>query len=257
MNLLALACALCVGRPPAPPASLPADTPAVWEAGLGHALDSFASAAWPDWQTTTLSVRRRFSGGSIAGEGIRGERFGATDWAGALDAYARTWSGGYGYVRAQLAPGADVLPRSDVQAELFHDLRSGWELSAGARRIAARDEAIPVYSASLARFFGRWSLRARGSAVPHAGATGGGGALLLRRDLGSPAAFALVAVSGGREVVTVGSGPRVEVRATRSVSLHLQRFLLGNLGIAGGAEYTRFSGIPDRRGVSLGLLARW
>ncbi len=253
-----LACALALlATPPGPAAR---DTPTTrrgWEASLGHAYASFSSADWSSWQTTTLALRRRANAGSVALEGIRSARFGATDWAGALDAYARLWSGAYGYWRGQLAPGAEALPRLDLQGELFQDFRGGWEVSAGARSINTGDEVVPIYSASVARFAGRWMLRARGSVVPHAGSTGGAGALLLRRYLGSTMEFVDAGLGAGREVVTVAAGPRVEVRATRSVALHAQKFVLGDLGLTAGVEYATFAGIPDRREVSLGVVARW
>ncbi len=258
MTPFSLACAaLLLATPPGPAAR---DTPAVrrgWEASLGHAYASFTSADWPSWQTTTLSLRQRTSVGSVAVEAIRSERFGAVDGAEAAEAYARLWRGSYGYWRAQLAPGAEALPRIDLQGELFQGFRGGWEVSGGLRSIDAKDDVVSIYSASAARFIGRWMLRARGSVVPHAGSTGGAGALLLRRYLGDTTEFVDATVAAGREVVTVAAGPRVEVRATRSLALHAQKYLLGNVGLSGGVEYATFSGIPDRREISLGLVARW
>jgi YaiO family outer membrane protein len=236
-----------------------------WTARVGYARETFESnpSAWTPWETTELSVARRFSKGAL-GAGIqRIKRFDITDDALFVDAYRRAWSGAYVNVRAQ-APMESRVTAPDVGIELYQGFGTGWEASAG-YRLMFFDPTVRIVAASLGRFVGPWFARAR---LTHAGMSGSGQPIdntisisgLVRRQLDDSQGYLEASAGSGGEAVLTGpstGAPTADVRRTAFVSVGGQKFVSRTFGIAASAGTVSFDGAPRRIGVSLALLARW
>ncbi len=95
----------------------------------------------------------------------------------------------------------------------------------------------------------------------HRGAARGRGAgrsatLLVRRFLATPGAFVEAQVGGGREVVTLGAGPLVDVRRSAFVAARVFQRVSGPLWLTAGAGYTDEE-VSPRASATLGLDVRW
>jgi YaiO family outer membrane protein len=232
------------------------DTGQVWRASAGYGVESFASQR-ADWQAWQLRLERRFRGGSAALEAGDASRFAVWDQTAALDTYHTLWARAYGNVRVAVAPGARVLPRADVTAELYQGFAAGWEASAGWRLMSFPGQRVDIWDASLARYAGAWYLRARLTAVPQSGRLGGGLALEARRYLRTADDYLDVSAGAGNEVVTLPPPAAPVVAASRFLAARYQGFFTTHVGIGAGATYNAQQGVPDRRGIQVGLIYRW
>ena len=234
-----------------------ADTaaPMSWRAGFEYGFESFTMSR-AAWQTYTARLERKIAHGSIALEGEDATRFSLWDQAVALDAYRTLWRRAYGNLRVSVAPGAQVLPRSDVTAEVYQGGGGGWEVSAGYRRMNYAGHGVDLWGASLGKYVGNWYVVARATAVPQSGKLGGGAWLLVRRYLGTADDYLDVSGGVGSEVATVAVDS-VAVSRTQFVTARLQRFVTPRLGLTLGATWNAQRGIPTRSGLALGVLYRW
>jgi YaiO family outer membrane protein len=228
---------------------------AAWRAGLEYGFESFTTGR-ATWQTYTARVERKFVHGALALEAMDATRFSLWDQAAALDAYRTLWRLAYGNLRVALAPGARVLPRSDVTAEVYQGVRGGWEASAGYRRMSYPGRGVDLWGASLGKYVGDWYVVARGTAVPRSGKLGGGASLLVRRYLQTADDYLDVSGGLGSEVATIAADS-VVVSGSRFLTARLQRFVTPSLGITLGATWNIQQGIPARRGLALGVNYRW
>ncbi len=253
--LLALILAAAVGA---------ADTGAVpaadsghgsWRAGLQYGFEDF-TAARATWQTWTARVERRWAVGSLAFEAEDATRFSLWDQAAALDGYRTLWRHAYGNLRVSVAPGAQVLPRSDVTAEIYQGIAGGWEASAGYRRMGYAGNGVNLWGASLGKYAGDWYVVVHATAVPQSGKLGGGAWLLVRRYLATADDYVDVSGGAGSEVATLAADS-VAVSHTRFLAANLQRFVTPRFGLTLGATWNAQQGIPNRRGLVLGVVYRW
>lgn len=230
------------------------DTGQAWRASAGYAFESFTSQR-ATWQAYQVRVERKLRHGSVALEMGDASRFSLWDQSLALDAYQTLWRRAYGNVRLAVAPGAQVLPRSDVTAEIYQGVPGGWEASAGYRRMSFPGTSVNIWDASLAKYAGDWYLRARLMAVPQSGRLGGGLALEARRYLRTADDYLDASAGVGHEVITLPIAP--VVAASRFLAARYQGFFSTHVGISVGATYNSQQGIPDRRGLALGIICRW
>jgi YaiO family outer membrane protein len=250
---LVLAAAADTGAATAAPADSAAH--AEWRAGLEYGFEAF-TAGRATWQTWTARVERKAAHGSLALEALDATRFSLWDQSAALDAYRTLWRGAYGNLRVAVAPGARVLPRSDVTAELYQGIAGGWEASVGYRRMNYAGQGVDLWGASLGKYVGDWYVVAHATAVPQSGKLGGGAWLLVRRYLGTADDYLDVSGGVGAEVATLAVDS-VAVSHTQFLTARAQRFLTPRLGVTLGATWNTQQGIPARRGLALGVLYRW
>ncbi len=226
-----------------------------WRAALSGGFEAFASLRTP-WLAWLARVERRDRRGTIAAEAVLDRRFSLWDAGGAVDVYHVLWRRAYGNVRVVAAPGARVIPRLDASAELYQGVGAGIEVSAGYRRMSYPGGGVDLWGASVAKYAGDWYLRVRGVAVPQHGELGGSLGLLVRRYLGTPDDLVDLSGAAGKEVVTVGPGPLLEVRTSTELALRLQRFVTPRLGLSLTGTYAAEQGIPARTGLTVGVVRR-
>ncbi len=226
-----------------------------WRAALAGGFESFSSLRTP-WLTWLARVERRDRRGTIAAEAVLDRRFSLWDAGGAVDVYHVLWRRAYGNLRVVAAPGARVIPRVDASAELYQGLGAGLEVSASYRRMTYPGGGVDLWGASAAKYAGDWYVRVRGVAVPRNGELGGSLGLLVRRYLGTPDDLVDVSGAAGKEVVTVGPGPLLELRTTTELALRLQKFVTPRTGLSLIATYAAEQGIPTRTGLTAGIIRK-
>ena len=243
------------------PAGLEAQSqaPGPWEAGLSyeHVDHGGDGGAWDEaWTELRASLLRDGGTATVIFEAGTVERFGQRDAFAGVDAYADLRPGSYVNVRFRTAPGADATPREDLSFEAFQAFGNGFEAAAGARLMRFPDETTPTFSAALARYHDRFYLRARVLISPREDRRGTALVGQIRYMLGDDDLIEAVA-SAGREVVTVGEGPVVELRDTHAAVLRGVRYVSARVGIDAAVLLRSFQGAPRGVGGSLGLRFRW
>jgi YaiO family outer membrane protein len=224
----------------------------------GYAVEAFTRDR-SAWQSASLRAGYRWERAAAVAEVGLSSRFDRWDRTAAGEAYATLSRGLSGFARLQLAPGADVLPRIDVQAGLDRALGGGWEGGLSYRRMGFRGAAIDILGVAATRYLGHWYLQARGTLVPEGGRTGGGVAFRARRyrDPSRPDELVEVAVALGQEVALLGVGIRPAVLSTASLEGRLVRRLGGDWSVAAGLSWAREERIPSRFGARAGLRRDW
>ena len=230
-----------------------------WQGTLGYGFEAFTRDQ-ATWQSASAQVGRRFDHGTVIGELLAARRFDLTDEGFAVDAYRTLWRGAYGNLRTQVDPGAEVLPRLDVAAEVFQNAKGGFEFSAGYRRMQYAGDHADLWTAGAGKYAGNWYLRARTIVVPRGGTTAVSVSLAVRRYFATADDYLDVQGGLGEELITLGtgpSGPLVEVRRNRYLAATFRTFVTARLGVTVGATFNGTDGLPDRRGLTAGLTTRW
>jgi YaiO family outer membrane protein len=235
-----------------------------WSATLYYDVTQIASP--PDeayWHTVTAGVARRMDAGSVALQGLVTQRFDVSDAGAVVDVYRDLWRGAYGNVRVGMAPGAEVLARYDAGAELFQTV-GNVELAASFRHQSFEVAEVNTMGAAAAYYVGRWYLRPRTLVAHVHEAWSPFVAFTARRYLGEGTDDRFdVAAGFGEEVLEIaapafGEGPLdVITSGSRFVSLGGQRYLARRLGLSAAGWYSEYEEIPNRWGVSVGVLTRW
>jgi YaiO family outer membrane protein len=240
----------------APPSSPDTGRVRRTHAELGYAVEAFTRDR-AAWQTVRAQVAHRIGRATLVAEAAAASRFDQWDQAVSAEAYAGLPGKLSGYARVQVAPGAGVLPRTDLAAALDRGLGGGWEVGASYRRMGFRDAAIDVIGLAAARYAGPWYLQARAGLVPEAGRTGGWLALRVRRYRVAEQPDELIEAGAvvGQEVVLLGPSVAPQVRSTGSVDARVQRRLTAVWSVAAGVSWAREDGVPSRFGVNLSLRA--
>ena len=231
-----------------------------WNAAVEAEVDHPASSApeWSNWLWYGASVGYRATPGSISVEGFRSRRVGLWDGGAIADSYFRTWRSAYANVRVQLAPGAHVLPGSDVLAELYQGLGDGWEATAGARRMNYRANATTSVDAGIGRYVGANYLHVRATAlVPRHGANAASFGVVARHYGASTDDLIEAGASAGREVVNIGAGQAIDVRRASSAYLRGQWYFDPRFGAQAVVLHDAAQRIPTRTGVRVSLITRW
>ena len=90
-----------------------------------------------------------------------------------------------------------------------------------------------------------------------AGERAAAGSLSARRFLRDSGEYLQVGAGRGSEMVALGPGPVLDARSTWFVALTAQRFLMGPFGAHVSVGLNDFEGVPRRRSLTIGLLARY
>ena len=231
-----------------------------WNVRASYGREVFDSdlPAWSDWESVEGAVSRRHGRGAVTAGVLRARRFDRRNDAGFADAYHTLWRGAYGNMRVQLAPGAGILPRTDMSGEIYQSLARGWEVSAGYRHLVFATERVGIAGATVGHSTGRWYARGRvtqafSSAPTDAPVSIAG---LVRRSLARREGHLELSAGTGGEAVTTGAA-LVDVRRTSFVTAGAQLYFTSALGANVGGSVANLEGIPRRVGGQVTALARW
>jgi YaiO family outer membrane protein len=222
-----------------------------------HDFISSHRPQWSDWTQSQIEVTRDLGSGSLGAGVFRVGRFGGEDWGFVFDAHRNLWKGAYGNARMRAIPGADLLPGLDLRLEIFQALPGGWEVSGSHWRMHLEEDDVEVSAVGAALYVGAWYLREVTAVSTLAGTSALSLSALARRFFDPPWEYLELAGGIGQEVVVLGPGPQLDVRETGFVHGRMQRLVAGPWGVSAGASYHRFRGAPERKGLSLGLIARF
>ena len=141
------------------------DTQRYWEADVTYAYDFFSDDR-SGWHETRYSLTRQTTLGSLIARFSRADRFGITDQQFEVEMYPRFREGTYAWVSGAFAPSPSLFPEYRVGGDIYQSLRSGFEVSAGYRRLQFTDS-VNIYVGSLTKYHGNWMLTGRVYATPN------------------------------------------------------------------------------------------
>jgi YaiO family outer membrane protein len=232
------------------------NTPPWWEADVTANGESFASRL-SAWQWHSVAVRYRGRSQSHAFEAFTARRYSVWNSGFALEESSILGRGAYVAIRAQLAPGATIVPRSDVSVTWYQAIGGGWELIPSARRMSFPDDHVPIWGLGLGRYTGLWYLTGRINRASQAGEHGITTSAGVRRYAADAAPdFVDVTVSYGHEIAVL-SPSIVALRRTASAAARGQHMVSRNLGTSLAITYEANASLPDRRGAVLSAFIRW
>ncbi|MEW6238547.1 MAG: YaiO family outer membrane beta-barrel protein [Candidatus Omnitrophota bacterium] len=247
---------------PIPPSKLESILPSepspqkfLWEASLFYSYNALSSGL-PGWHRYGASVKRKFSNGVLGIEGFQAQRFSEIDEGAAIDGYLDLWREAYGNLRLQIVPGADFMPQTDALLELYQDVGGGWEISGNYRLMDYSNDDINIYGFSIGKYLDDWYIRGRLNFTPKRDNVFVSGALSLRRYFGEDN-FLELGGGLGEEIVTLGAGPLIEGRKTKSISLKGQKYFLPHWGVALIYEFYEIDRAWNYHSVSVEILTRW
>lgn len=125
------------------------------EVVFGLTYDDFEKS--DPWREAEVSVKHRIAVIRVA----HARRFSGDDDQLNVELYPKFGEKGYVYLDAGYSPHARLYPRSRFGAELFQGFGSGFEASAGYRRLNF-PEAANLYTASLSKYYRDWLFTVRG-----------------------------------------------------------------------------------------------
>lgn len=251
-----LATLIVAGDSVLPDSARTLSAPPWWEAGVVLSAESFASRLTP-WQWHTGQLRYRGRVATHAVELFTVRRHARANAGFALEETRALPGRAYVTVRAQFAPGADIIARSDVSAELFQALGRAWEFNPYLRLMSYESGSVPVLGMGVARYVGAWYLRGRVSGARLSGRNGYTTSASARRYFAdSPTDLVEASAAVGHEVTTL-SPAVVDLRRTSDLVLRGQKMLTRGLGMSLGFTYSTNESLPDRRGATLGAFVRW
>lgn len=216
------------------------------------------------WHAVNVGIARRHARGSVALHGISTRRFDLTDRAFAVDLYNDLWSGAYGNLRMAAAPGATVMARVDLRGEVYQALGAS-ELTASLRHQRFELAEVTTFGVGAGHYAGRWYLRPRTLVAAVGRSWSPFAAFTARRYVGEGTDNLVdVTLGGGQEVLEVlepgersDGGLEVVSSASHFAGVRIQRYVNANLGVSLGGSYSGYEAIPDRWGISVGVLTRW
>jgi len=226
-----------------------------WYAATRYGIESMAGPL-PNWRSWSVTAGIRSETVSVLADATVTTRFGLTDVALAADGYLVLRPGTYGNLRIQVTAEPEILPESDIAAEVFHAPARGWEASIGYRRMAFEVEKLGIVSGGVARYAGHWYLRLKGTLAHLSEGVSPGAALILRRYGETRDQFVELTGGYGKELVTLGPGSVVR-RSAGSVAARGQTLIGAWWGASAGASFAVDEDQPRRVGIALGAFLRW
>lgn len=122
------------------------------QVGASHDQVSDGRGAYREGQ---VSLSRATPIGSVSVRATRAKRFGLQDEQVEIEAYPRIRPGTYAYVAGAYSPQAELFPVYRYAADLYQSLGSGFEASAGFRRLGF-GTGVKIYVGSLSKYYGNW-----------------------------------------------------------------------------------------------------
>jgi|ERR1043166_352050 YaiO family outer membrane protein len=231
-------------------------SPPWWEANATASGEAFVSRL-SAWQWHSVAARYRGTSESHGIEAFSARRYGTWNSGFSLEESSTLGRGAYVAIRAQLAPGATVVPRSDLSATWYQSIGDGWEIVPSARYMSFSDARVPIWGLGLGRYVGLWYLSGRVTRASQAGEHGVTTSASVRRYAADGAStFIDVGVSYGHELAVLGPSI-VALRRTASATTRGQRMVSSNVGVSVAITYDANASLPDRRGAVLSMFVRW
>lgn len=251
-----LAVAMASGDTLRPDSAASSAVPPWWEIGVNLSAESFTARLTP-WQWHTVGLRYRGRSVTHGAELFTVRRHARSNLGFALEETGVLPGRAYFTLRAQVAPGADVIARSDLSAELFKSVGDAWEINPSLRLMSYETVSIPVLALGVARYAGPWYLRARLTGARLSGTNGYTTSASARRYFAESTTDLVEASAAVGHEVTVLSPAMVDLRRTSDVAVRGQKMLTHGLGMSLGFTYSTNESLPDRRGATLGAFVRW
>jgi YaiO family outer membrane protein len=232
------------------------NTPPWWEADVTSSVESFASRL-SAWQWHSVAARYRGLSKSHAVEAFTARRYDVSEWGFAVEESSTLGRGAYVEIRAQLAPGATVVPRSDLSATWHRALGRGWEVIPTARLMSFASAHVPILGLGVGRYTGLWYLSGRFNQARLAGEDGITTSANVRRYAADASPdFVDATIAYGHELVVLNPST-VAIKRTTSAALRGQRMLWTHIGASFAITYEAHALLPDRRGAALVTFIRW
>ena len=232
------------------------NTPPWWEADVTASVEAFASRL-SAWQWHTVAVRYRGRSESHGLEAFTARRYNVSNPGFALEEASTLGRGAYVALRAQFAPGATIVARSDLSATWYQAVGNGWELIPSARLLSFRDNRVPIVGLGLGRYTGLWYISGRINEASEAGEHGITTSASVRRYSADASANFLDAIASYGHELAVLSPSITALRRTASAALRGQRLVSSNVGESLGLTYEANASLPVRRGAALSTFIRW
>jgi YaiO family outer membrane protein len=184
-------------------------------------------------------------------------RFDKTNSAYAAEEAVLLGRGAYVAIRAQLAPGAAVVARSDFSATLYQAVGKESEIIPSVRVMTFPDGKVRILGIGAGRYAGLWYLGGRTSVAIQKGEQAVTSTAQVRRyQADASPNFINASVSMGREIVALGEN-KTELQRTSSFAARGQKLVSRNVGVGLGFTYETIKALPDRRGFTLSSFLRW
>ncbi|MFZ3287586.1 MAG: YaiO family outer membrane beta-barrel protein [Telluria sp.] len=230
--------------------------PQKWSVSMASTHTNYHSGRG-DWQDDVLSWRRQLPGGSATVEVLRSQRFGLSDHAFALDAYADLRPGTYVNLRYQQAPQAILFPRKAWRAELSQALGSGWELAASGDSLGFDGAPARLAAVALAKYIGRFYIQVRHQRVV-AAARGANERVLLRYYYGGDDAnFLQISATSGTVDEALARANVSGARQGVEIGLSVLHYFGRQWGVRAEAGYGRERAGHSKSVLGGALAARW
>ncbi|MEO6876993.1 MAG: YaiO family outer membrane beta-barrel protein [Gemmatimonadaceae bacterium] len=231
-------------------------TPPWYEAEVGSNVERFSSELGA-WQRHSVAVRYRGASESHGVEAIAIRRFDKWNSAVALEGAKNLGRASYVALRAQFAPNADIVARSDLSATLYQSIGTGWELVPSLRVMSFPNERVGIVGLGVGRYSGLWYLSARGNEASQRGEHAFTATAEARRYATDGSLNFLDGVlSLGREVAVLGPNV-VKLQQTSSAAIRGQKLLTRNFGISATLSRNAISSLPNRFGAGISTFLRW
>jgi YaiO family outer membrane protein len=226
------------------------------EVGVTASGEAFASRL-SAWQWHTVSIRYRGRSTSHAFEAFTARRYDRWGAGAAFEETRTIGRGAYVAFRAQFAPTATVIPKTDIAATWFQSVGHGWEVIPSGRLMTFTDDRVPIWGLGVGRYSGLWYAAGRIADAANGGVHGRNVSANVRR-YAADASPNLIDVSAayGDEILALETGA-VTLRRTKSAAARAQRMLSSSFGASLALSYDANASLPDRRGAAVSLFARW
>jgi YaiO family outer membrane protein len=159
----------------------------LWQVRVSTTHDGFSDQR-AAWRESHVGVSRATPIGSVSFKAARAARFGLTDTQIEIEMYPRLRSGTYAYVSGAFSPNADLYPKYRYAVDLYQSLGSGFEGSAGYRRLGF-GSGVHIYVGSLSKYYGDWLFTGRVFLTPNIASTSRSLHASVRRYVGGDGAY--------------------------------------------------------------------
>ena len=212
----------------------------------------------PAWLESRVGVQHRGARGALGVEVGRVERNDRANATVAADVYRVLSRRVYANVRAEVAPGADVVPGLSLLGEVYAGVGQGWEVTAGGRYLSVPGGDVPILLASANRTVGSVVVGVRTATAlrPSTTVSASAWARYAPEEPGTGVPTRATLTLGQGQEAVLEAGGLVTVRRQFVVAVNGQRALAGPLGVLGGGAYTS-DGTLSRWSVDAGLAVRF
>lgn len=230
-----------------------------WTGSLGYQFSRFTPTR-DRWNEFNFTVRRHWDRLSLAGEVLRGHRFGSSDTAVALDTYFDLWPRAYANARVQHSSDAGFYPELAYRLEVFQGAGTGWELSGSYDRLEFTSTNVNMYGVGVGKYTGNWYLRWRTLYIPSTPKSGLSHRMLARYYY-SGDADDYIEFNGGfsRGGELRPQSQILEVTHSWTIGFAIQNYFSPRWGVKFTADYSKEDTTNPfvERSASLSLLFRW